>query len=315
MEKEQSLSIVWCFSQSISLTFRNFFAFLGAAVLAWFFSILTLSLMFPCLMTGLENMYLQAKTGEQVKATDVFIHRRKWWSLYWDSVILAWHIGWPIAAFWFAFIILSIPLSKTLNLQLPIVRVSYLAVFILLGLWSIFRESKHLHVLNLVAEYGLREVDSRHLSSLSVKSRWKDTIFVVLLAVLTPLLFWSAFMLFHKFSIAALLYSYELAPDFWYSLAPDFWYSLKLTSIILPLLTLTMGATAMAFLHDVGEKEEVLEMVNKYKEEYQRELSKEAENPCPSCNNSNVYKTQTKFGQGDWCPDCKMSLRELRGLA
>jgi transcription initiation factor IIE alpha subunit len=71
----------------------------------------------------------------------------------------------------------------------------------------------------------------------------------------------------------------------------------------------------MAFLHDVGEKEEVLEIVKKYKEEYKRELSKEAENPCPTCNNSNVYRTQTKFGQGDWCPDCKMPLREMRGLA
>jgi len=76
-----------------------------------------------------------------------------------------------------------------------------------------------------------------------------------------------------------------------------------------------MGATAMAFLHDVGEKEEVLEIVKKYKEEYQRELSKEAENTCPTCNNSNVYKCQTKAGYGDWCPDCKMSLKEMRGLA
>ncbi len=102
METKQSLSIANCFTQSISLTFSGFFAFLGAAILACIFSVLSLGFMFPCLMTGLENMYLRAKTGEQVKATDVFMHRRKWWSLYWDSVVLAWHIGWPVAVFGFA---------------------------------------------------------------------------------------------------------------------------------------------------------------------------------------------------------------------
>jgi hypothetical protein len=175
MKTKQSLSIIWCFKQSISLTFRNFFAFLGAAVLVCIFSVLSLGFMFPCLMTGLENMYLRAKTGEQVKATDVFMHKRKWWSLYLDSVVLAWHIGWPIAAFGFAISILSIPISETLNPQyMPIVTVSYLAVFILLGLWSMFRESNHLHALNLAAEFGLRGAESRHLSKLSVKrSRWK----------------------------------------------------------------------------------------------------------------------------------------------
>ena len=141
METKQSLSIVNCFTQSISLTFSSFFAFLGAAFLACIFSVLSLGFLFPCLLTGLENMYLRAKTGEQVKATDVFMHRRKWWSLYWDSAVLAWHIGWPVAVFGIAFSILSIPISETLDPQyMPIVTVSYLAVFILLGLWSMFRE-------------------------------------------------------------------------------------------------------------------------------------------------------------------------------
>ena len=96
METKEGLSILSCFNESISLTFSNFFAFLGAAVLAWIFSVLSLGLMFPSLMTGLENMYLRAKAGEQVKATGVFIHRRKWWSLFWDSVGIAWRVGWKI---------------------------------------------------------------------------------------------------------------------------------------------------------------------------------------------------------------------------
>ena len=187
MEKEQSLSIVWCFRQSISLTFRNFFAFFGAAILACFFSILTIGFMFPCLMTGLENMYLRAKAGDKMKATDVFAHRRKWWSLYCDSVALAWHAGWPVIVLAFGYEIFSSMLSETVDPRYtPSIMISYLVALILLGLWSLFRESKYLHALNLAAEFGLKGADSRHLSKQSVKSRLKDTIFVVLLAVRPP---------------------------------------------------------------------------------------------------------------------------------
>ncbi len=292
METNQSLRIIRCFTQSISLTFRNFFAFLGAAILAWIFSVLSLGVMFPSLMTGLENMYLRARAGDQVKATDVFMHRRKWWSLYWDAGVIALLAGWPIMVLALAYDIFSSALSETLNPRyVSIVNISFLGALILLGLWSLFKESKHLHALNLAAEFGLKGADSRHLSRLSVKSRWKDTIFVVLLAVLTPLFF-----------LLAVLMPFS------------FLDSLMFMPIILLLLTLTMGATAMAFLHDLGEKQEILELIEKYKEEYKRPVG-EPGNPCPTCENSNVRWAYIEDGgKGDWCPDCMMSLKKMRGL-
>ncbi len=292
MKKEQSLSIVWCFRQSISLTFRNFFAFFGAAILACFFSILTIGFMFPCLMTGLENMYLRAKAGDKMKATDVFAHRRQWWSFYCDSVALAWHSVWPVAILVTAYAVLFPVILETVDPRYtPSIMISYLVALILLGLWSLFRESKYLHALNLAAEFGLKGADSRHLSKQSVKSRLKDTIFVVLLAVLTPLLFFSAALILLGFS-----------------------YSLIFLPITLLLLTLTMGATAMAFLHDLGEKQEILELIEKYLEAYKKPVGK-PENPCPTCDNSNVRWAYIEDGsQESWCPDCMMSLKKMRGF-
>ena len=292
MEKQQTLSIVWCFRESISLTFRNFFAFFGAAILACIFSILTIGLMFPCLMTGLENMYLRAKAGDKMKATDVFAHRRKWWSLYWDSVAIAWHAGWPVGVLALAYGVLMPLILKTVDPRYtPTIMISSLVAWVLLGLWSLFRESKHLHALNLTAEFGLKGADSRHLSRQSVKSRLKDTVFVVLFTILAPLLFFSA-------ALIPLGYS----------------YSLILLPITLLLLTLTMGATAMAFLHDLGEKQEILELIEKYLEAYKRPVG-EPENPCPTCDNSNVRWAYIEDGShGSWCPDCMMSLKKMRGL-
>ena len=292
MEKQQTLSIVWCFRESISLTFRNFFTFFGAAILACIFSILTIGFMFPCLMTGLENMYLRAKAGDKMKATDVFAHRRKWWSLYWDSVALVWHAGWPVGVLAIAYGLLFPFILETVDPRhTPTIMISCFVVFILLGLWSLFWESKYLHALNLAAEFGLQGADSRHLSEQSVKSRLKDTVFVVLLVVLTPLLFFFAALIPLSFS-----------------------YSLILLPTTLLLFTLTMGATAMAFLHDLGEKQEILALVEKYLEAYEKSVG-EPENPCPTCDNSNVRRAYIEDGgRGDWCPDCMMSLKKMRGL-
>jgi len=262
-------------------------------------------------------MYLRATTEEQIKATDVFRHRRKWWSLYMDSVVLTLLTGWPIA--FFGGILKGLfdtadALRDRLSPSIfSIIFISFIAAFFLLLFLSFYKESKHLHALNLAAEFGLRGPESRHLSRKSVKNRWKDTIFVILLSILSPLFFFSAILILSSIPTPFLFFSTWL---FFFSMLTPFFflYSLIFTSIILSLLTLTMGATAMAFLHDLGEKEEIFELVKKYKELYKREAASEVENPCPTCDNSNVYRAQTKFGYGDWCPDCKMSLKEMRGM-
>jgi hypothetical protein len=281
METKEGLSILSCFKESISLTFSNFFAFLGAAVLAWICSVLSLSLMFPSLMTGLENMYLRAKAGEQVKATDIFIHRRKWWSLYWVSVGIAWHVAWfvfPLA------LVASVGKMLLIKLMVPTMHQNlfWITASFLIFLATCYRESLHLHALNLSAEFGLAGADSRHLSRLSIKSRWKDTVFTILLAV-ALVLFWI--------------------------------FDPILTPVGVLLLLPIMGATSMALLHDLGEKQEILELVRNYQEHRQRRLTEKAENPCPTCDNSNVRRSYIEDGgKGDWCPDCDMSLQKMRGL-
>ena len=48
---------------------------------------------------------------------------------------------------------------------------------------------------------------------------------------------------------------------------------------------------------------------------YQRKVPPEAGKPCPTCGNSNVRHAYIEDGgYGDWCPDCKMSLKKMRGL-
>ena len=70
----------------------------------------------------------------------------------------------------------------------------------------------------------------------------------------------------------------------------------------------------MALLHDLGEKEEILELIDKYLEEYKKPVG-DPENPCPTCGNSNVRWAYIEDGgKGDWCPDCTMSLKKMRGL-
>lgn len=281
MKSVERFSITACFSESLVLTRDNLIAFLGASILAWVCSILTLTLLFPALMTGLESMYLKAKAGERIKATDVFMHRRKWFSLYIDACMIAWHASW-FAGLLILPMILVVFLLNNIGIASSQILIIAQIFGILIFLVVCYRESRHLHALNLSAEFGLRGNESRHLSKMAIKDRRRDAFFVVLLAI-TIIFYWSFDPVFTPISVLALL--------------------------------LVMGATSMAYLHDMGNNEKILELVENYRQEYRRELSKEPENPCPTCGNSNVYKTQTEFGQGDWCPDCKMSLREMRGLA
>jgi hypothetical protein len=49
--------------------------------------------------------------------------------------------------------------------------------------------------------------------------------------------------------------------------------------------------------------------------EYRRKVPKEPGKPCPTCGNSNVRWAYIEDGgMGDWCFDCKMSLKKMQGL-
>jgi hypothetical protein len=234
-------------------------------------------------MTGLEGMFLKARAGESVKATDVFMHCRKWWPLFIDACVIGWHVGW----FVFLLSLVAFGLFMLLN-QLFLVPVVNPAIFfgiaeLLILLAACYRESRHLHALNLAAEFGLKGADSRHISRLAIKKRLRDTLFVVLLAIVF-VCYWS----FHKI----------------------------LTPLSLLLLLEVMGATSMVFLYDLVENKEIFDLINQYREAYQKGSTAKAENPCPTCDNSNVRKAYIEDGgQGDWCPDCEMSLQRMRGLA
>jgi len=108
------------------------------------------------------------------------------------------------------------------------ISISYLIISVLLFFIVCYRESVHLHALNLAAEYDLRGPESRYFSRVAIRDRRKGTIFVLLLAI-TFIFYWSFVPIFVLISLL--------------------------------FLSMLMGATSMVFLHDMGEKEEILERV------------------------------------------------------
>jgi hypothetical protein len=169
-------------------------------------------------------------------------------------------------------------------------EIDLIVVFALFGIYWLFcllaisyMESRYLHAFNLAAEFGLKGGDSRHVSKIATKKRWKAT--------------WFAFLYFFLLSLPFASSVYVAA------------FSL----LAFPLLT---GATAMAFIQDVNDQK-VIELIQKYLDKYEGKVitswrAGEVGKPCPTCGNSDVYEAYIENGgRGDWCPHCKMSLKMM----
>ena len=220
------------FRESWQLTQSNLGAFIGATAIMVVGSVLTLFLMLPVLMSGLEGMYLRAWQGKTISARDVFMHRRKLFPLLGTTFLIILDIVLSLLVF----IVLTFLLISVLFVLLNVfaAKVSELSSFVklvlllIVPLWVLgvtvlicYREGLYLHALNFVSECDLGVFDSLRQSKIATKNRWS-----------------AAFLAFLYLVVSGMFFS---------SL-----HELPFLFIALFLFPLVVGATAMAFALDVG---------------------------------------------------------------
>ena len=222
-----------CLRESFELTKSNFLVFVGSVVLLFVGSLLTVFLMFPVLVAGLEGMYLRAREGRKVRATDILMYRTKFFRLIGASLLILLDI-------FLSTLVLSLILVLVLVLVILVAKTepTSLIVFAIAILYSIgymllilYREGQYLHALNFITECGLGTRDSLRESKRATKKRWRAAFLAFLYLLSMACLF-------------SVLGGYSLLLTMSYSILGLF------------LFPLIVGATAMAFAHDVEVSKE-----------------------------------------------------------
>jgi hypothetical protein len=170
--------------KSFQLNKSHFGAFIGSVLILFLVSIFTVFLMFPALVTGLEGMYLRARKGQKIRATDIFMHIGKFFPLLGTSLLIVLDLFLTTTVFLIAPLILLLAffiLIAKLETTNPI-------IFIIAALFSIgytffifYREGRYLHALNFVAEVGLKPRESLRESKKAIKNRWEAALLAFLL--------------------------------------------------------------------------------------------------------------------------------------
>lgn len=218
------------FKESWQITRTNPVAYIGATILLVIFSILTLSLLFPTLITGIEGMYLRAREGKKVRASDIFMYRRKFFPLLGASLLIASDVFFtslflviPLVLFFYiAFVVMRPPIP----LGSPVIIVSCALWSIGYALLTVRREGRYLHALNFIAERGSQIIEGLKKSRIAVKNRWKAAGMAALYLGTLPM----------PFSLISGKGPLELR--------------IGLTILGLFLVPLILGTTAMAFAHE-----------------------------------------------------------------
>ena len=220
------------FKKSWQITRTNPVAYIGATILFVIFSFLTLFLLFPTLITGIEGMYLRAREGKKVRASDIFMYRRKFFSLLGASLLIALDVAFtlllftvPLVLFFYiAFVVMSPPIP----LGGPVIIVSCALWSIGYVLFTLRREGRYLHALNFIAERGSQITEGLKKSRIAVKNRWKAAGIAALYLGTWPM----------PFSLISGEGPLELR--------------IGLTILGLFLVPLVLGTTAIAFAHETG---------------------------------------------------------------
>lgn len=161
--------ILKCFKKSWKLTTSNYAAFIQGTILLIVGSALTLGLMLPALVTGLEGMYLKAWRGETVSGKDVFMYRKKFFPLLGATF----RIGLELILFIALFIALSIALSFISKfLRIPFLPFIGILLFPVFFVFIIKREGQYLHALNLIAEQNMKVSEALRHSRKATQSPW-----------------------------------------------------------------------------------------------------------------------------------------------
>jgi len=218
------------FKESWQIMRTNPVAYIGATILLVIFSLLTLFLLFPTLITGIEGMYLRAREGKKVRASDIFMYRRKFFPLLGASLLIALDVFFtslflivPLVLFFYiAFVVMRPPIP----LGSPVIIVSCALWSIGYVLLTMRREGRYLHALNFIAEWGSQITEGLKKSRIAVKNRWKAAGMAALYLGTLPM----------PFSLISGKGPFELR--------------IGLTILGIFLVPLILGTTAMAFAHE-----------------------------------------------------------------
>jgi hypothetical protein len=170
--------------KSFQLNKSHFGVFIWSVLILFFGSFFTVFLMFPSLVTGLEGMYLRARKGQKIQATDIFMHTGKFFPLLGTSLLIV------LDLFLTTTVLLIIPLFLLLAFFILIAKLEPTnpIIFIIAALYSVgytlfifYREGQYLHALNFVAELDLRPRESLRESKKAIKNRWEAAILAFLL--------------------------------------------------------------------------------------------------------------------------------------
>ena len=215
--------------KSLHLNKSQFRTFIGSFIILVFGSILTVFLMFPVFVAGLEGMYLRLRKGQKIKATDIFMYTGKFSPLLGTSLLIALDIFLltivlliaPLILF-LGFFILTAKFEPTNPIIIMIAAIFSLGYSIVI----LYREAQYIHAFNFVAELDLGPRESLRESKKAIESKWEA-------ALLSFLLLFSFGCIFSFLSPYPIL--------------------LKMGYFILGLLLflVVVGATAMAFAHHV----------------------------------------------------------------
>lgn len=159
-----------CFKKSWQLTTSNYAAFIQGTILLIVGSALTLGLMFPALVTGLEGMYLKAWRGEAISGKDVFMYRKKFFPL----LGAIFRISLEPFLFMALFVALSFALFFiSMFLRMPFLNfIGILLLFPVFFVFFIRRQGQYLHVLNLIAEQNMKVSEALRHSRKATQSPW-----------------------------------------------------------------------------------------------------------------------------------------------
>jgi len=180
------------FKESWQLTWSNSGGFAGGTLLLYGWSVITLGMMFPCLMTGLEGMYIRARQGKKISAIDVFMHIRKFFPLAGASFLIFLRVTLTFFLFGIPMGIILLALSFLAFEGFADVNIPFLGSIVIgLGLIVIisYREGRYLHTLNFIAEHNFGVLDSFRQSKLVTKNREGITILAFLYVFISGLLF------------------------------------------------------------------------------------------------------------------------------
>jgi len=140
------------------------------AFIAFFFS-----LMIPTLLTGLEGIFLKAMRGQEISVKDIFMYKNKSISLLGCSFI----IGFEASLIYLVYSIFMGLIYNIFRSSKPAMIILAIICYVLIC----WREGKHIHALNFIAERNCKVLDALRHSRKMIKHGFTSAFLVFLYSI------------------------------------------------------------------------------------------------------------------------------------